>query len=106
MEFPSSPWVEMPPALDRLDGQTAGAPAEAVWTPLPARVNHGFTHFQLELAIVKGRVDARTAARLAAAGGVWCPPGDFGRYALSTLMRKVAHAVSAASAGFRWDSDI
>jgi A/G-specific adenine glycosylase len=62
----------------------------AAWTRLPGVVEHGFTHFRLELTVLAARTEAAPA-------GVWARPRDFPDYAFSTLMRKLArYALSAA----------
>jgi A/G-specific adenine glycosylase len=88
VEVPSTPWRAEPWAFAEA---VAAAPAPARWSPLPGIVRHGFTHFQLELAVV--------AAQTTEAGeGLWSAAGELGRHALPTLMKKVArHALSASA---------
>lgn len=90
MEVPSTPWLETP-----LDGDDIGRhlPVRARGLRrLPGLVRHGFTHFDLELTVMTGRVVSKRAP----AGGVWCPPGGLAGFALPTLMKKVCrHALSA-----------
>ena len=88
IEIPSTPWRSEPWPFAEA---TQAAPAAVEWSPLPGTVRHGFTHFQLELAILVGRGDA---------DGLWSQPDRLGEYALPTLMKKVArHAISALAGG-------
>lgn len=94
IEIPSTPWRAEPWTLAEA---AAAAPASiegaAQWSLLPGRVRHGFTHFQLELAVAAG--DGQKAA-----GGLWSAVAGLGEHALPTLMKKVArHAISALAAG-------
>ncbi len=78
MEVPSSDWAARKPAdLDQ-------APVTADWRELPGRVNHGFTHFRLELTVLVARVRKNAKAE-----GVWIMPEAFGDHALPTLTKKV-----------------
>jgi A/G-specific adenine glycosylase len=64
-------------------------PAVAHWKQLPGIVQHGFTHFRLELALLAG-------ATAEPVEGIWAKPSEFGRYALPTLTKKaIRHAQSA-----------
>ena len=92
-EIPSTPWRAEPWTLAEAIG---AAPAAAEWSALPGTVRHGFTHFQLELAIVAGR---------GCGEGLWSPVAALGDHALPTLMKKVArHAVSALAAADTYSS--
>ncbi len=82
MEVPSSPWIED----DAADGWSH-APAQAEWSALDEPVVHVFTHFRLELDVVKGEVSAS-----ARADGVWAPVDRLGEYALPTVMTKIVKA--------------
>jgi A/G-specific adenine glycosylase len=85
IELPSTPWREA--AWDEPEA-LAAAPAATAWTPLPGTVRHGFTHFQLELAVWAGQTDAPPE-------GIWARPERFKDYALPTLTKKlVKHALS------------
>jgi A/G-specific adenine glycosylase len=79
MEIPSSPWVED----DTADGWVH-APAQAKWTAVDEPVVHVFTHFRLELDVVRGEISAG-----AKVDGVWVPVDRLGEYALPTVMTKV-----------------
>jgi A/G-specific adenine glycosylase len=84
-ELPSSPWQEGPLDVERA---LAHAPFSASWDLHPGTIRHGFTHFVLELALARGRIDGNRASQ-DVPGVVWCAPGEFGRLALPTLMKKV-----------------
>jgi A/G-specific adenine glycosylase len=88
IEIPSTPWRAAPWTFAEA---VAEAPTAVPWSPMPGAVNHGFTHFRLELAIVAGAGDA---------DGLWSPIDRLGEHALPTLMKKVAaHALSALATG-------
>lgn len=91
MEVPSTTWRAQPwPVSDA----TRHAPLAAHWHLVPGSVGHTFTHFHLEVIVVKGRTNGADAAK-----GVWALPVDFGSYALPTLMKKIArHALAGADA--------
>ena len=75
--LPSTEWTGMPPAR-------AAPPVPALdLRALPGAVEHGFTHFRLELRVRAGR------ARPPAAEGIWLRPGDIDLRALPTLTRKL-----------------
>ena len=58
-------------------------------------MSHGFTHFELTLEVIAGRVVGEPE-------GVWCAPGEFSAYALPSLMKKVVrHALHHADAVLR-----
>ena len=89
MEVPSTEWRSA-----RVSEAAArkAAPLRARWVRLPGTVEHGFTHFRLELAVLSAKV-----ARTAAAAGVWVPLDRLGEQALPTVMKKVVkHALGAA----------
>jgi A/G-specific adenine glycosylase len=84
IEIPSTPWRTVPWTFAEA---VQIAPVTAAWLPLPGTVRHGFTHFQLELAVVSG---------VGATEGLWSPVERLGDHALPTLMKKVArHAIAA-----------
>jgi A/G-specific adenine glycosylase len=88
MEFPSTGWRE---TLWSAREAIEAAPARADWRALPGVVEHGFTHFDIDLTLLVGEVPARTKIE-----GLWVRPEDFGGQALPTLMKKVArHALAA-----------
>ena len=62
---------------------------------LPGTVQHGFTHFRIELALMAGT----TAEPI---DGIWARPDQFRDYAFPTLTKKlVSHALSALSRQLR-----
>jgi A/G-specific adenine glycosylase len=87
-EIPSTSWRAAPWSLTEA---LQVAPAAAAWSPLPGTVRHGFTHFQLELAVVAG---------VGNADGIWSPVERLCDHALPTLMKKVIrHAISVLAFG-------
>lgn len=87
MELPSTGWRAEPwPLADAL----GAAPVAADWRPFDGTVRHGFTHFDLTLAVLGGRVEGPAAAE-----GTWCPVERLGEQALPSLMKKVVrHALA------------
>ena len=86
MELPSTDWRATPWAESEAKSQ---APVAASWKRLPGLVRHGFTHFELELVVLSGRVANK-------APGVWCAIDRLSEMALPTLMKKVVrHALGA-----------
>jgi A/G-specific adenine glycosylase len=83
-ELPSSSWQSG--ALDRRAALSA-APAEAVWQPVDGQVRHIFTHFILELELVRAALDARDGDPLE--DQLWVRPEDFDRLALPTVILKL-----------------
>jgi A/G-specific adenine glycosylase len=86
IELPSTPWR----ALSWSESEAIeAAPAATTWTPLPGTVQHGFTHFRLDLALMAGTITEPIT-------GIWARPAEFKDYALPTLTKKlVNHALSA-----------
>jgi A/G-specific adenine glycosylase len=88
LEVPSSPWLE-DGALD-VDS-LEHAPLKARWERVPGLVEHIFTHFHLQLAVM--RAEAPLAARPAKAAKPeacqWVALRDLHRAALPSVMRKV-----------------
>ncbi len=80
MEVPSTAWRADPWTLGEAIGH---GPIPAQWTALPGEVRHTFTHFHLRLSLLAGRVEKTES------GGLWCSPGQFDRYALPTVMKKI-----------------
>jgi A/G-specific adenine glycosylase len=74
---PTSDW------LDAVPDPVAHAPLAAAWRVLPGVVQHGFTHFRLELTVAVAQVEDDGI------DGIWALPDALGRHALPTLMRKV-----------------
>ena len=85
IELPSTPWREAPWTESEV---IAAAPIGTAWTRLPGTVQHGFTHFRLELALLAGTTDHPPP-------GIWATPAQFKEYAFPTLTRKlVKYAMS------------
>ena len=83
MEVPSTPWQEQPAAPE------PHAPIAAQWKTLPGVVTHTFTHFHLELTVVKAEAVEHDAVE-----GRWVAAEDLAGEALPTVMRKiVAHVL-------------
>jgi len=78
MEVPSSDWGASAPA------DPTQAPVTAEWRELPGQVDHGFTHFRLELTVLAAQV-----RKNAKADGIWVMPDALGEHALPTLTKKV-----------------
>jgi A/G-specific adenine glycosylase len=85
IELPSTDWRDEPwdePAA------VAAAPASVSWRALPGIVQHGFTHFRIDLALMAGSIAEPI-------DGIWATPDRFCDYAFPTLTRKlVSHALS------------
>ncbi len=88
IELPSTAWRALPWSVGEA---IAEAPAPAQWRRLPGAVQHGFTHFRLELALFAGT----TAEPVA---GIWARPNEFKDYALPTLTKKlISHSRSVVA---------
>ena len=88
IEVPSTDWRPAPWSIEEA---APLAPVAARWAPLAGRVRHSFTHFDLELTLLAGRVTE------ADEGGLWCPVDRLSDHALPTVMKKVArHALAKA----------
>lgn len=85
--LPTGPWADDPPGL-------AGAPAEANWRLAPERVRHGFTHFDLDLALAVAIVDRHGRVDEA---GEWWPIADLATAGLPTIFAKAARAFTESS---------
>jgi A/G-specific adenine glycosylase len=81
IELPSTPWRGTP--WDAAEAIPA-APMATAWSPLPGTVQHGFTHFRLELALMAGRTTAPPE-------GIWARPDEFKNYAFPTLTKKLVN---------------
>jgi len=87
IELPSTDWRDTPWSVPEA---LAAAPAETEWLPLAGVVEHGFTHFRLELAVMAGL--ARQPLE-----GLWAPPCRFKDFAFPTLTKKlVRYALAGA----------
>jgi len=98
LEVPSSPWVE------GNGGQSnKHAPLHARWREVPSLVEHTFTHFHLELRVL--RADAGDKPSLSRGASpercLWLKPRDFHAAALPSVMKKVLAHASALQAPSR-----
>ena len=90
-EVPSTPWSEDFQESDALAHAPRLARVRPQWRRLPGVVQHGFTHFPLELLVYAANVPACMPAP---AGTRWLPAHALAGEALPSLMRKVAaHAM-------------
>lgn len=82
MEIPGTPWLDTPPNIEVIlkDKSFSKGP----WILLDKIIKHTFTHFHLELQILKGYDNEPL-------GQLMCSPSDFANHAFPTLMRKVIH---------------
>lgn len=88
MEFPSTAWGDQSPSFAAAKRE---APVGQAWHRVPGIVEHTFTHFHLELSVIRGRGESRTEDN-----GVWIAVEEFKDLALPTLMKKVAgHVLDA-----------
>jgi len=85
MEVPSTDWTVSLPR----NAKTA-APVDASWIKLSGKVEHTFTHFHLELSVLKAE---RIAAVDLCQTYRWVPRQDLAAEALPTVMRKVVALV-------------
>lgn len=77
--LPTGPWEARPPGV-------AGAPADVGWRMLPDVVEHGFTHFRLQLALAVGFGDGHEA-------GEWWPVDELEVAGLPTVFRAAAETL-------------
>lgn len=82
MEFPSTPWDQKQWTVS---AASKYAPFSSSWRDSGVFVKHSLTHFHLELSIFTSRAPADSE-------GLWVLPLQLGRYALPTVMKKVASA--------------
>jgi A/G-specific adenine glycosylase len=97
LEVPSSPWVQSAQADEPAHRH---APLTAEWKKVMGRVEHTFTHFHLELAVLRAEVGLDAALKRAAHPERcrWVHRRDLADAALPSLMRKViAHALEDAA---------
>jgi len=89
--LPTTIWKDVPWDL-KAQGTFADAPKGVeAWKPLPVTVRHTFTHFHLELAIVKGQTFAISQE------GLWSSLENLESHALPTAMKKVIRQVTGLS---------
>jgi A/G-specific adenine glycosylase len=89
IELPSTPWRTLPWSAGEAIGE---APATAQWRHLPGAVQHGFTHFRLEMELL-------AATTTESIPGIWARPGEFKDYALPTLTKKLVNYSLSVLAG-------
>ncbi len=89
MEFPSTDWRAE--AWARADAANH-APIGGKFRAVPGVVKHSFTHFDLELEVLRATVGSTAAPPET----LWCPVTKLGDYALPTLMKKLARHVLMA----------
>ena len=65
------------------------APLAADWTMLNSTVSHGFTHFDLQLALATARVDRHAIGD----GAVWWPVESLRDAGLPTVFAKAGKAI-------------
>ena len=80
--LPTGPWVDAPPGLE-------GAPGGTDWRLLPGTVEHGFTHFRLQLALAVGRGTGHEE-------GEWWPVDELDGAGLPTVFARAAEAMRTA----------
>ncbi len=85
MEVPSTPWRNKP--WQDQEARTT-APVEAAWQYLPGHVEHGFTHFRLNVRVMAAETEAKKLATNLR-GGRWVRRDDLGEAALPTVMKKI-----------------
>ncbi|MDB5678159.1 MAG: adenine glycosylase [Sphingomonas bacterium] len=83
--LPTGPWGSEPPDI-------ADAPLDADWTMLNSTVSHGFTHFDLQLALATARVERHAAGDDA----IWWPVESLAEAGLPTVFAKAAKAIGGA----------
>lgn len=81
--LPTGPWADAPPGL-------ADAPFAEGWEALPGGVRHIFTHFALELTLVRGRIEKSCTADM---GGEWWRIDRLEEAGLPTIFAKAARQI-------------
>ncbi len=93
MEVPSTEWADDEPDLP---SAMQSAPVKGDWWQVPGSVTHPFTHFKLELTIMRAVVRSDISLTLWAGQDrcLWVPRRDLKTQALPSVMRKIiAHAL-------------
>jgi A/G-specific adenine glycosylase len=93
LEVPSTDWSD---TMMVADMAMAGAPVRADWWPMQGGVIHVFTHFRLELQVLRAIVPPETPLTFWAEPDrcLWVPRRDLHKVALPSVMRKIiAHAL-------------
>ena len=90
MEFPSTEW-HVGSEIEDISSVSRLAPLAATqWSLVSGLVRHRFTHFELELRVLKGLVAPETPAPEEMH---WCPIDSFSEHAFPNIMKKVAKMV-------------
>lgn len=90
-EVPSSPWEAIAPQQAfSLDMIANHAPVKGDWAEVDGFVKHTFTHFHLELKVMK----ATTAGRTNPERGQFVASDDLANYAFPTVMKKIIKAAA------------
>ncbi len=76
--LPTGPWADSPPGLE-------GAPASAAWRVLDRHASHGFTHFNLQLALAVAQAGGHEIVT-----GEWWPIAEVESAGLPTVFAKAA----------------
>lgn len=96
LEVPSTPWAdELPATKDAL----RTAPVRADWWPMPGSVVHVFTHFRLEITVVRAIVPEDAALNFWSEPERcrWVKRRDLHAQALPSVMKKIiAHGLKEA----------
>ena len=93
LEVPSSPWGDDLPALTEA---LRAAPLSAEWWPVPGMVVHVFTHFRLELDVVRALVPVEASLNFWSEPERcrWVARRDLHAQALPSVMKKIiAHGL-------------
>ena len=85
VEVPTSEWIKTDDANYYRESKF---PVNAKWERLPLTIRHDFTHFRLELDIVKAEIDGRILKT-----GIWCNADEFLEHASSTLSKKIVEFI-------------
>ena len=88
--LPTTQWRDKPWDLNGEEVFPYAPKGVETWEPLSKRVSHTFTHFNLELKILKGRC-ARPIS------GIWSSLENLESHALPTVMKKVIQAAADLS---------
>ena len=88
MEVPSSDWV---PSNSWDNFPPPQVPIIANWREMPGVVTHTFTHFHLELKVIRLELEEMINLQ----EGVWAPLDRLDEFALPTVMKKIVEHVRA-----------
>jgi A/G-specific adenine glycosylase len=93
MEVPSTPWTEMDIGIDEA---LRSAPVRGDWWAVPGLVIHTFTHFRLDIQVVRAIVSVESELTLWAGQErcIWVPRRELRNHALPSVITKViAHGL-------------